>query len=78
MLDPRSLQRALKVCIEEKELPQLTFLEIRDNFALHALESGVDVRMVTQNMGVSFHSMEKYFEIINQQPRQEEIDKFFL
>ena len=74
-IDFRTIQKALSDL--NLDIPKLSFLDLRDNFALYSIESGIDVRIISQNMGVNFEALKKYFDFLTQLPNpQKEIKKF--
>lgn len=75
-IEPRALQYKFKKYLEEAEINNINFHALRHTFATRAIESGIDIKSVSEILGHSTVSMtlEKYVHI-TMEHKQKEINK---
>lgn len=72
-IEPRTLQNKFKKYLENAEIKDINFHALRHTFATRAIESGVDVKSVSEILGHSTVKMtlEKYVHITMEQKRKQ-------
>lgn len=75
-IEPRTMQNKFKKYLEESNIKNINFHALRHTFATRAIESGIDVKSVSEILGHSTVSMtlEKYVHITMEQ-KQRQINK---
>ncbi len=72
-IEPRTLQNKFKKYLDEANIESINFHALRHTFATRAIESGVDVKSVSEILGHSTVKMtlEKYVHITMEQKRKQ-------
>ncbi len=75
-IEPRTMQNKFKKYLEESNIENINFHALRHTFATRAIESGIDVKSISEILGHSTVSMtlEKYVHITMEQ-KQRQINK---
>ncbi len=75
-IEPRTMQNKFKKYLEESNIENINFHALRHTFATRAIESGIDVKSVSEILGHSTVNMtlEKYVHITMEQ-KQRQINK---
>lgn len=77
-MSPRTLQNILKRHVAQLSI-EVNFLDLRENFAIHAIKNGMDLRVLSQIMGINLNSIEKYCKVVDipKHKGHEEMEKIF-
>ena len=68
-ISPRTLQHYLSQKIRELSTPRITLQSLRETFAVHMLEQGLDARLVRQLMGYAHErSLARYLDYVEELP----------
>lgn len=75
-IEPRTMQNKFKKYLEESDIDNINFHALRHTFATRAIESGIDVKSISEILGHSTVNMtlEKYVHITMEQ-KQRQINK---
>ena len=74
--EPRAVQYRLKTICKHAEISEITFSDLRDNFAVIAMNSGMSKSVLAQILGINTDELRKYAEYVSfEEDAQEEMKK---